>query len=99
MNNWQSVLSSTRFDFEGGDSTNGTSISLFEIFKLSIAFLSSFALSNINDTFTFNICHPCLMCYSFDVVHCCDLSQENSACNNNNNNNNKSLFTTTVIKI
>ena len=61
VNNWQSVLNSTRFEFESGDSTNGTRMSLFEIFKMSITFLSSFASLNMNDTFSaiFAILNEC----------------------------------------
>ena len=81
VNNWQSVLNSTRFEFESGDSTNGTRMSLFEIFKMSITFLSSFASLNMNDAFSaiFAILNECANLFS-DVVNCCDILQENSAC-------------------
>ena len=52
LSNCQSVLSSMRFDFKSGHSINGTSILFCRIFKLSKAFLSSFALLNPNNTFT-----------------------------------------------
>ena len=41
-----------RFDSESGDSINGTSILFSKTCKLSVIFLSSFALLNRNDSFT-----------------------------------------------
>ena len=52
QNNGQSALSSMRFEFESGHSINGTSNLFSRICKLSIIFLSSFALLNMKNTFT-----------------------------------------------
>ena len=52
LNNCQSVLGSTHFEFESGDSINGTGILSCRIFKLSMPFLSWFVLLKKSDTFT-----------------------------------------------
>ena len=64
-NNCQSVLSSTRFDFESSDSISGTSVLFCILFKMLVTFFLH-ALLNLNDTL--DQFDSCQMYYSSDVV-------------------------------
>ena len=49
---WVNIVSSTRFDFESGDTIYGIRILFPKTCKLSLTFLSSHALLNTNVSFT-----------------------------------------------